>query len=164
MLYDRNQEKKNNSNVEKCGKSSSTAVMFIHPLYFAEWQMQMTLAKGVWLKQHRQESQFEWAEEADKKCCCYLLVTKLCLTLCNPMDCSLPGSSILGIFQARVLGWVAISSSRKSSWPRDRTCISCGSRTGRHILDHCGTWEALLVVLCPICNVSNLPVPQLLHL
>ena len=40
-----------------------------------------------------------------------VLVTQLCLTLCNPMDCSLPGSSVHGIFQARVLEWVAISSS-----------------------------------------------------
>ena len=40
-----------------------------------------------------------------------MLVTQLCLTLCNPMDCSLPGSSVHGIFQARVLEWVAISSS-----------------------------------------------------
>ena len=41
------------------------------------------------------------------------------------MDCSLPGSSIYGIFQARVLEWVAISFSRGSSWPRDRTRVSC---------------------------------------
>ena len=40
------------------------------------------------------------------------------------MDCSLPGSSINGIFQARVLEWVAISFSRGSSWPRDRTLVS----------------------------------------
>ena len=42
--------------------------------------------------------------------CC--LVTKLCLTLCDPVDCSPPGSSVYGIFQARVLEWVAISFSR----------------------------------------------------
>ena len=41
------------------------------------------------------------------------------------MDCSLPGSSVHGIFQARVLEWVAISFSRGSSWPRDRTWVSC---------------------------------------
>ena len=46
-------------------------------------------------------------------------VTQLCLTLCHPMDCSLPGSSIHGIFQARILEWVAISFSRRSSRPRD---------------------------------------------
>ena len=42
---------------------------------------------------------------------------QLCLTFCDPMDCSPPGSSVLGISQARVLEWVAISSSRGSSWP-----------------------------------------------
>ena len=42
-------------------------------------------------------------------------------TLCDPMDCSLPGSSVHGIFQARVLEWGAISSSRGSSQHRDRT-------------------------------------------
>ena len=52
-------------------------------------------------------------------------VAQLCLTLCNPMDCSLRGSSILGIFQARVLGWVAISFSRGSSRPRNQTWVSC---------------------------------------
>ena len=44
--------------------------------------------------------------------------------LCNPMDCSLPGSSIHGIFQARILEWVAISFSRRSSLPRDWTQVS----------------------------------------
>ena len=43
----------------------------------------------------------------------------------QPMDCSLPGSSVHGISQARILEWVAVSYSRGSSWPRDRTCISC---------------------------------------
>ena len=45
--------------------------------------------------------------------------------LCNPMDCSLPGSSVHGIFQARILEWVAISFSWGSSQPRDRTQVSC---------------------------------------
>ena len=51
-------------------------------------------------------------------------VAQLRLTLCDPMDCSLPGSSNHGIFQARVLEWVAISFSRGSSQPRDRTQVS----------------------------------------
>ena len=55
---------------------------------------------------------------------------KLCPTLCDPVDCSLPGSSIHVIFQARVLEWVAISFSRRSSWPRDWTWASC--IIGRH--------------------------------
>ena len=49
----------------------------------------------------------------------------LCLTLCDPVHCSLPGSSIYGIFQARVLEWVAIAFSRRSSRPRDWTRVSC---------------------------------------
>ena len=44
--------------------------------------------------------------------------------LCDPMNCSPPGSSVHGIFQARILEWVAISSSRESSWPRDQTQVS----------------------------------------
>ena len=51
-------------------------------------------------------------------------VAQLCPTLCDPMDCSLPGSAVHGIFQARVLEWVAISFSRGSFWLRDRTQVS----------------------------------------
>ena len=51
-------------------------------------------------------------------------VAQSCLTLCNPMDCSPPGSSIHGIFQARMLKWVAISFSGGSSQPRERTWAS----------------------------------------
>ena len=56
-----------------------------------------------------------------------------CLTLCDPVDCSLPDSSVHGILQARILEWVAISSSKGSSQPRDRTHVSC---IGRRILYH----------------------------
>ena len=52
-------------------------------------------------------------------------VAQPCPTLCDPMDCSLPGSSVHEIFQARVLEWGAISFSRGSSRPRDRTWVSC---------------------------------------
>ena len=48
----------------------------------------------------------------------------MCPTLCDPMDYSLPGSSVHGIFQAKILEWVAISFSRRSSQPRDRTQVS----------------------------------------
>ena len=52
-------------------------------------------------------------------------VAQSCLTLYDPMDCSPPGSSsIHGIFQARILEWVAIFFSRGSAWPRDRTQVS----------------------------------------
>ena len=57
-------------------------------------------------------------------------VIQSCPTLCNPMDCRLPGSSVHGILKARVLEWVAISFSRGSSRPSDRTWVSC--IVGRH--------------------------------
>ena len=60
------------------------------------------------------------------------------------MDCGPPGSSVHGVFQARILEWVAISSSRGSSWPRDQTHVSCISCIGRQILYHGATWEAHL--------------------
>ena len=53
-----------------------------------------------------------------------MFVTQLHLTLCDPKDCSLPGSSVHGILQARILEWVAIPSSRGPSQPRDQTHIS----------------------------------------
>ena len=77
--------------------------------------------------------------------CC--LVAKLCATLCHPMDRSLPGSFIHGILQARILGWVAISSSRGSSWPRDGTLVSCLGRQvlteppGNRLSQNIGCWN-----------------------
>ena len=86
-----------------------------------------------------------------------LSVTKSCLALCNPTVYSLTGSSVHGIIQARILEWVAISSSRGSSGPRDWTCMS---GTGRWILYHWATWEAHSGILfshkkgwkLPICS------------
>ena len=56
---------------------------------------------------------------------CVCLVIQSCPTLCNPMDCSPPGSSVHGVLQERTLEWVAMPSSRVFSQPRDRTQISC---------------------------------------
>ena len=61
---------------------------------------------------------------------CGCLIAQLCPTLCNPLDCSPSGSSVHAIFQARILEWIAISSSRGSSRPRDLAHTSCGSCTG----------------------------------
>ena len=58
------------------------------------------------------------------------------------LDCSPPGSSVRGIVQARILEWVAISFSRGSSRPKDRTHVSCVSCSGKWVLYHCATWEA----------------------
>ena len=76
-------------------------------------------------------------------------VTQSCLTVCDPMDCSLPGSSIHGIFQARVLKWVAVSFSRGSSRSRDWTQVYLHYRQMLYCLSHClllrrsqNTWNA----------------------
>ena len=72
------------------------------------------------------------------------LVTQSCPTLCNPMDCSPPGSSVHGVLQARILERVAISSSRGSSWPRDQMHTSCttdGFFTTEPLEKHPGAYE-----------------------
>ena len=68
------------------------------------------------------------------------LIAQSCLTLCDPMDCSLPGSSVHGIFQAKILEWVAISCSQGSSQPRDKTVSPAVA--GRFFTTS-ATWEAL---------------------
>ena len=64
------------------------------------------------------------------------LVAQLCLTLCDPMDCSPPGSSVHGILQARILEWVSMPFSRGSPQPRDQTHVSSVSCVARQILYH----------------------------
>ena len=81
-------------------------------------------------------------------------------TLCDPMNCSLPGSSVHGIFQLRVLEWVAISFSRGNSWPRDQTQVSlivgrcftvwATREAPPSILFHCNDLFQI-----PYCNVRN---------
>ena len=57
--------------------------------------------------------------------CIHAYSLSSCPTLCDPMNYSLPGSSVHGILQARILEWVAMTSSKRSSQPRDRTRVSC---------------------------------------
>ena len=76
----------------------------------------------LWLREGEGEGEGEDEGEGE--------VAQLCPTLCDPMDCSLPGSSVHGIFQALVLEWIAISFSKGSSQPRDRTRVS-------RIVDRC---------------------------
>ena len=67
------------------------------------------------------------------------LVTQSCLSLCDPMDCSPPGSSVHGTSQARILEWVAMPSSRESSQPRDWTQVSCIAGGFFYHLNHQGS-------------------------
>ena len=99
---------------------------------------------------HREEQQGGWRKPEASRPACSSGVTwahcvRVCLscpTLVTPMDRSPPGSWDHGIFQARILEWAAISYSRGSSQPRDRTHVSCLSCTGWWILYHCTAWEA----------------------
>ena len=72
-----------------------------------------------------QQIKVGWKTFPQSCCCCF--VTRSCPALCDPMDCSLPGSSLHGIFQARILEWLAIPFSRGPPWARDQT----------HALLHC---------------------------
>ena len=54
-----------------------------------------------------------------------VFVAQLCLNLSNFIDCSMPGSSVPRIIQAGILEWIAIPFARGSSWPKDRTQVSC---------------------------------------
>ena len=81
------------------------------------------------------------------------LFSQSCPVLCDPTDRSPSGSSFHGIFQVRIPQWVAISSSRRSSWPKDQTHISY---FGRWILYPCATWEAhILYIVMYICQPQS---------
>ena len=88
------------------------------------------------------------------KCMCAKLL-QLCLTLCDSTDCN-PSSCAHGILQARILEWVAMPTSRQSSGPRLRTCISYVSYFGRWVLYHqCHLGSPLLTsadLLFPTCS------------
>ena len=99
---------------------------------------------------------------------CLRVCVQSCLNLCDSIDCSPLGSSVHGIFQARIPEWVAISHSRESSWLRDRTHISWVSCIGRQVLYHCATWDASKWFLkdCPNLHLywQWMKVPIVLYL
>ena len=99
-----------------------------HTIGGPQWS-QVSLAVQAWLP-------LFWPRYSDSTCShfheglvnAFLCVdAQSCPTLCNPMDCSPPGSSVHGILQARILEWSAISFSRRSSPPRDQTSVTCMS-------------------------------------
>ena len=77
-------------------------------------------------------------------------VTQLCLTLCNHTDRNPPGSSVHGIFQARILEQEATSFSRGSSQPRNQTHVSYISCIGRQILYHCALSIIPILFIIPV--------------
>ena len=92
-------------------------------------------AHARWLESERHEMEMTILAESETE------VTQSCPTLCDPMDCSLPGSSVRGIFHTIVLEWIAISFSSGSSQPRDGTQVS-------HIVDRRFTiWATREVII-----------------
>ena len=75
------------------------------------------------------------------------------VSLCDPMNCSPPGSSVHRIFQARILEGVAISHSRASSKPKESTHVSCIFCISMWILYHHTTWEAPILIILLVLNV-----------
>ena len=82
-----------------------------------------------------------------------------CLTLCDPMDCSPPSFSVHGIFQARILEWVAIFFSKGSSHPRGRTSVSCIGRQTLNHKRHLGSppGSTVAMVSCPAAFLFGHP-------
>ena len=127
--------------------------------FFTSWATRE--ACTGWLNQQKFFSQF-WRLDVQIQgllsvlsvSCACVFSHQSCPTLCHPMHCSPPGSSVHGTFQGRILEWVVISCSRGSSQPRNQTHISWISCTGSWILYHCATWEAHL------CSTLLLKVEQ----
>ena len=107
--------------------------------------------------------------------CVHSKLLQSCPTLCNPMDCSLLGSSVHGILQSRILEWDAMPFSRGSFWPRDQTLISFVSCIGRWVLYHlrhlgspvrsgvccCSVAQSCLTLCHPMdCSLPGFPVLQ----
>ena len=106
-----------------CFSPSLSLPFFVSALHFLGWDTVLTERNtgkdGLFLPSIRPHIL------STQLCLCVLAKSfQLCLTLCNPMDCSPPGSSVHGILQARILEWVAMPSSGGSSRPRNRTSVS----------------------------------------
>ena len=102
-----------------------------------EWAALPSSRGSSWLmdQMHCRQMLSHQGSPTKNVCIVKVLVLQSCLTLCNPRDCSPPGSSVHVILQARILEWVPLPSSRGSSWLMDQ--MHC-----RQILSHWGTREA----------------------
>ena len=98
----------------------------LFPLKSFDWCPQKSETMKLYLKRAPRDS-------LSLEACVHAKLLQSCLTLCDPMDCSLPSSSVHGIVLARILEWVAISFSRGSS-PEDQTRLSYIFCIGRWIL------------------------------
>ena len=97
------------------------------PFHYRWLECKSRKSRNTWSSRQIWPWSSEWSSKEKKS-----EITQACPTLFDPLDCSLPGSSILGIFKARILEWVCISFSRRSSQPRGWTWVS-------HIVGRCFT-------------------------
>ena len=117
------------------GKGLKVSIKAQHPIWSHSYFQLVKLATGVQMVGKSPSFRCPLGDWSDHACS----VSQACPALCDPMDCSPPGSSVHGIILARILEWVAISSSRGSSRPRNLTCdfgISC---IGKWTLYHWAT-------------------------
>ena len=91
-----------------------------------------------------------------------MLVTQSCPTLCDPMDCSPPGSSLHRILQARILVWVAIPFSRRFSWPRDQILVS--RIAVRFFTIWATSWHFKMMTFFIFAQLTRHLLTELLHL
>ena len=111
--------------LKKKGKSDTCYTMGELWGHYAKWGKPVTKGRALPDPTYTYTRSPELSNSCQTSCWC--LVAKSCLTFCDPMDCGPPGSSVHGIYQERILKWVAMPSSRGFSLPRDRTCVSCVS-------------------------------------
>ena len=108
-----------------------------------------------------QKSRIEWLSTYRRV---HAKSLQLCSTLCDPVDCSPPGSSIHGVHQARILEWAAMPSSRGSSWPRDGSCVSYLHWLAGSLPVAPNCWQcSLTILLISVEYVSSL-IPDVGHL
>ena len=88
-------------------------------------------------------------------CVCVCVYAQSCPTLCDPIDCRPPGSSVHGIFQARILEQVAISSSRDLPDPEVKPLFPESSALAGEYFHHCTTWEAPKTAAEVLANLSS---------
>ena len=124
------------------GSMCSSSLLLTHPIVFAvrsprSW-IEVPLFDLLDFNTGSFHTENSWSTSV-----CVCVCAQMC-PICNPIDWNPPESSVHGIFQARILSQIAISSSRGSFWCRDQICISCVSRIGRRILYLCTAWEARL--------------------
>ena len=135
----------NRDKTDKLGQSSSNTWLFWKDSLQRFFTLKAFLEALRWSRKPNLHKSFQelvfWVCAKLLQLCLPQLDTVSWTQLCNPMDYSLPGSSVHGIFQARILEWVAVPSSRGSSWPRDWTHASYISALAGRFLITSVTWK-----------------------